>query len=65
MGYNSNSDSGEDSRHGDDETVQTPPDNDQQQQTQGIQLMTRYVQIYEFFSYFSSFSSVSKIRYDL
>ena len=57
MGYNSNS--GEDSSHGDDETAQTPPDHDQQQ-TQSIQLMSRDVLIYEPFSYFSSFSSVSK-----
>ena len=63
MGYNS--DSGEDSSHGNDETARTPPDDDQQQQTQGIQLMSRYVQIYESFSYFSSSSSVSKIKYNL
>ena len=63
MGYNS--DSGEDSSHGDDEAAQTPPDDDQQQQTQSIQLTSRYVLIYEPFSYFSSFSSVSEIRFNL
>ena len=61
MGYNS--DFGEDSSDGDDETARTPPDGDQQQQTQSIQLTSRY--IYEPFSYFCSFSSFSKIRFNL
>ena len=58
------SDSGEDSGCDNDETAQTPSDDDQQQQTQSIQLMSRYVQIYEPFSYFS-FPSVSKIKHNL